>query len=307
MFLPLAVIGALIAVTVLHAHAQPQPLAAHARLTPHEFQLGVREQHIPGPWTPIDQFAQTVGAPPQLVLYYSGWFQPFQLNFAKEAYAHHASVVIQIQPWGALSKITAGRYDKYLSSFAGNVRNFGHPVVIGFGHEMNGKWYKWGYKHQRPATFVAAWKHIVDVFRKNGADNVTWLWTISSSAVKHGPPLTEYYPGDKYVTWVGLDGYYYQHSANFTNVYGPAVSKIRKITTKPILLAESGIGQVAGQARMIPDLFAGIRQNHLLGLIWFDVSQHRGLYHQDWSLEGNGAADAAFRAGMASLTRATQA
>ena len=57
---------------------------------------------------------------------------------------------------------------------------------------------------------------------------------------------------------------------------------------------------MAGQAAKIPGLFAGIRRDHLLGLIYFDVTQHRGLYHQDWRLDDHPAAVAAFRAGVRS-------
>jgi mannan endo-1,4-beta-mannosidase len=49
--------------------------------------------------------------------------------------------------------------------------------IIGFAPEMNGNWYKWGDQNTSPATWVAAWRHVVDVFRANGADNVSWLWT----------------------------------------------------------------------------------------------------------------------------------
>ena len=73
---------------------------------------------------------------------------------------------------------------------------------------------------------------------------------------------------------------------------------IRRFTRKPILLSEVGIGPRAGQAAKIPGLFAGIRRDHLLGLVYFDVNQHQGLYHQNWRLDDNPAAVAAFRAGV---------
>ena len=44
---------------------------------------------------------------------------------------------------------------------------------------MNAWWYSWGYRHASPASFVAAWRHIVTLFRGQGAWNVTWLWTIN--------------------------------------------------------------------------------------------------------------------------------
>jgi len=282
----------------------PSPLrssAAGSSLSPRPFWLGIRERGIPGPWTPVNTFTASVGISPQLVLYYSGWLEPFQWSFAQEAHVHHATVIIQIQPWEDLAAISAGHYDGYLRSFATAVRRFGHPVIIGFGHEMNGRWYPWGYGHQSPTAFVKAWRHVVQLFYRCGARNDTWLWTVSSSGGKHAGPLKPYWPGTKYVTWVGIDGYYYTRHQDFAHVYGSTISQIRKFTNLPILLAETGIGQIAGQARELPTLFAGIRREHLLGLVWFDVAQHKGLYHQDWRLEGHPAAIAAFRKGVRSV------
>ena len=45
---------------------------------------------------------------------------------------------------------------------------------------MNGYWYSWGYLHTSPAVFVAAWRHIVTLFRARGARNVTWMWTVNT-------------------------------------------------------------------------------------------------------------------------------
>ncbi len=262
------------------------------------FYLGVRETGIPGPWAPISRFGRAVHAHPALVLYYSNWREPFQFALARTAWAHHASLVVQIQPWSiSLRAIAAGRYDSYLRSFASQVRDFGHPVVIGFGHEMNGTWYPWGYRHQPAAAFVAAWRHMVTVFDRLGARNVTWLWTISHDTTKTGP-LRDYWPGARYVTWVGVDGYYFRRSDTFGSVFGPKLRQVRRLTSKPVILSETGIGQVAGQARKLPGLFAGIRRDHLTGLLWFDVAQHTGRYHQDWRLEGHPAALAAFRRGL---------
>ena len=53
---------------------------------------------------------------------------------------------MQIDPtFASVSGIAAGDYDGYLRQYADSVADFGHPVVIGFGHEMNATWYSWGY------------------------------------------------------------------------------------------------------------------------------------------------------------------
>ena len=60
------------------------------------------------------------------------------------------------------------------------MRAYRRPVILSFGHEMNGYWYTWGNTHTSPADFVDAWRHIVTLFRAEGAENVTWLWTINA-------------------------------------------------------------------------------------------------------------------------------
>ena len=52
---------------------------------------------------------------------------------------------------------------------------------------------------------------------------------------------------------------------------------------------------MAGQAAGIPGLFAGVKRQHLLGLIWFDKAQSGGIYAQGWRLEGHQAAEDALR------------
>ena len=49
-------------------------------------------------------------------------------------------------------------------------------VAIDFDHEFNGAWSEWGYTHESARTFVAAWRHVVTVFRRNDATDVAWVW-----------------------------------------------------------------------------------------------------------------------------------
>ncbi len=141
-----------------------------------------------------------------------------------------------------LAAIASGRYDGYLSSYAEAVRAYRHPVILSFGHEMNGFWYPWGYGHTSPGVFVAAWRHIVRLFRAAGADNVTWLWTVNViHDAQHGriPSPDPWWPGSSYVTWVGIDGYYFSPSGTFAPLFGPTIAAVRELTRDPILVAET--------------------------------------------------------------------
>ena len=267
--------------------------------------LGVYEARALHSYQPIADFTKAADRQPNLVGYYSGWREPFETSFAETASSHGATTIMQWDPTlASVSKIAAGGYDNYLRSFADSVRDFGHPVVIGFGHEMNANWYSWGYGHLPPSTFVAAWRHIVTVFRAQHASNVTWLWTLQADEPGTGP-IKSWWPGAKYVTWVGIDGYYYYPSETFFSIFGKTIAEVRSFTGLPVLLSEVGVGPKAGQAAKIPELFAGMRQYGTLGLVWFDIAQHQGTYHQDWHIEDNPAAEAAFRRGASALTLAS--
>ena len=150
--------------------------------------LGVYETGPPHTYQPVTAFTQMAGKQPNLVGYYSGWGEPFQTSFAETVHRHGAATIMQWDPTlASVSKIAAGGYDGYLRSFADSVRSFGQPVVIGFGHEMNAYWYSWGYGHLPASTFVAAWRHIVRLFRGQHVDNVTWLWTLQADEAGTGP------------------------------------------------------------------------------------------------------------------------
>ena len=261
--------------------------------------VGVYQSGAPASYAGVTRFTAKTGIKPRLVVYYSGWFEPFKASFAATAAKHGAVPLVQINPKDvSLAAIASGRYDSYLNSYAEAVRSYQHPVILSFGHEMNGDWYSWGYQHTRPAVFVAAWRHIVTLFRELGARNVTWLWTVNimhtGGSISRPAP---WWPGQKYVTWVGLDGYYYQPSWTFAPLFGPTIAAIRELTHDPILIAETSVSPTTNQPAKIADLFAGIRLYSLLGFVWFD-----SVHNEDWRLN-NPAAIAALRRGASTYRR----
>jgi hypothetical protein len=236
--------------------------------------LGVFEPDAPTSYDQVSEFAQNINWQPNLVSYYSAWNTPFQAGFAATAARHGALTLVQIDPKNiSLAKIAAGRYDPYLRSFAASVKAFRGQVVLCFGHEMNGNWYSWSHGQTSAKVFVAAWRHVVTVFRDAGATNATWLWTVNIIDQHSQIPIASpgpWWPGRAYVDWVGIDGYYYQSSQDFAEVFGPTIAAVRELTGAPILIAETGVAPSAGQPAKISDLFSGIHSFGLLGLVWFD-------------------------------------
>lgn len=261
--------------------------------------VGLYPDGVPDSYAGITEFTAATGVKPDLVPYYSGWLEPFQAGFAAAAAKEGAVPLVQIDPTHiSVAAIASGRYDAYLSSYADAVRAYRHPVILSFGHEMNGYWYSWGYERTPPAVFVAAWRHIVDLFRARGTRNVTWLWTVNIiHKMGRVPSPDPWWPGSSYVTWVGIDGYYYDSSSVFASLFGPTIAAIRALTQEPILIAETAAAPAAGQPAKIADLFAGVRLYGLLGFVWFDAE-----HIEDWRLSSPSAI-AAFRRGAAMYYR----
>jgi mannan endo-1,4-beta-mannosidase len=278
------------------------PLPVRLPATPQSY-LGVYTKGFPTSYSGLTAFAQATGSKPDVAMYYSGWYVPFPSGFARTAASNGVAPLVQMDPDGvSLAQIAAGRYDAYLSAYAEAVRAYRDPVIVSFGHEMNGTWYSWGYRHTSPAVFVAAWRHVVDLFRNFGARNVTWLWTVNVINDTQGgriPSPAAWWPGSSYVNWVGIDGYYLKPSWAFAPLFGPTIAAVRRLTGDPILIAETGAVRAAEQPAKIANLFAGIRAYGLLGLVWFDSVN---AANQNFQINSP-AAVAAFRKAAQSYTR----
>ncbi|HEY0719607.1 MAG TPA: glycosyl hydrolase [Streptosporangiaceae bacterium] len=259
--------------------------------------LGVYTPDLPASYGGVSAFRQATGTTPDIVMYYSGWYVPFPATFAAKVADEGAAPLVQMEPTGIdVAKIAAGHYDGYLSAYAEAVRAYRHPVILSFGHEMNGTWYSWANTHTSPAVFVQAWRHIFGLFRALGAGNVTWLWTVNIiNNTKTGtiPSPRAWWPGAAYVNWVGVDGYYLKPNWQFAPLFGPTIGAVRQFTSAPILISETGAEPAANQAAKVADLFAGIKSYGLLGMVYFDSTNSTG---QKFGLSGPAAIDA-FRQG----------
>ena len=250
----------------------------------------------------VRAFQRATGSRVSLVEFYNPFTRPFQRWEAAQAVAVDAVPMIQLNPRNvSLAQVAGGRYDAQIRRYADAVRSFSCRVAISFGHEMNGWWYSWGLPATTPATFIAAWRHVHDIFAAEGASNVIWSWDPSHLYRRYGSksasPASEWYPGDRYVDWIGIDGYL-RRGQTFGQIFAHQLRNIRAITAKPVFLAETGVAGSPSQAWQIAQLFASLRQYHLAGLVWFDLNRK-----QPWRLEGRPAGLAAYRKAVATLPR----
>jgi len=159
-----------------------------------------------------------------------------------------------------LADIPRGRYDAPIDAMLTGLRAYPGPVVVRWGHEMNGHWSPWSAQYAAyqpglagctsPSEWVAAWRYIVARERAlAGPSNVHWFWcaaNVDSHMPNHGPvvyPMEQYWPGSQWVDVVGVDGY--NNNApwqSFDAVFGPVYDRISTFagTTMPWWIGETG-------------------------------------------------------------------
>jgi Glycosyl hydrolase family 26 len=242
----------------------------------------------------VTSFERATGAHLKVIEYYNRFPGHFQLSAAMDAIDQGAVPMIQLNPRKVtMQQIVNGQFDSQIRSYADAVKTFGCRLILSFGHEMNGWWYSWGAPTTSPALYKLAWQHIYKIFAAEQVRNVIWSWDpthqyMQYAAGKVASDASEWYPGDKYVNLIGIDGYL-NPGQNFAEVFAHALADIRRVAHKPIFIAETGVAPNTNETEQIAELFAGLRAYKLDGLIWFEETAK-----QPWPLEGRPAADRAY-------------
>jgi hypothetical protein len=74
---------------------------------------------VPDSYAGVTAFTTATGAKPGVVLYYSGWREPFRARFATTVADHGAVPLVQIGPTEvSLAAVASGKHDGYLSAYA---------------------------------------------------------------------------------------------------------------------------------------------------------------------------------------------
>ncbi|RCG31888.1 beta-mannanase [Sphaerisporangium album] len=269
------------------------PYDVRPLLEPREKYLGVAVEGAPRSLAPVDAFAARIGKRPNLLAFYAAWGDGYDAQGVRRAWAAGLLPMISWEPFKpSLAAIADGETDDYIEKFAADVRKVNIPVAISIGHEMNGFWYPWGTKQNKPADFVRAWRHVHDVFLHAGATNAIWVWSPNVVNPLRGVPLKPYYPGASYVDWVGMVGYYTRSGAHtFKTLYGPTMRAVRRFSRKPFIITETSSQPGPRRRTDIADLFAGVAASpDVIGFVWFNFTKRA-----DWRLETDPGSVAEFR------------
>ena len=204
------------------------------------------------------------------------------------------------QPAFSLARVAGGAYDAYIAQWADKLRDVGRPIYLRPMHEMNGSWYPWagGLNANSPERYVAAWRHIVDIFRARGAGNVRFVWSPNHLDVL-GNHMESFYPDAGYVDVLAVDGYNWGAAMpqnggwqTFREVFQNAYDRLAKLGPQPIWITEVGSAPEGGdKAAWVRDMFAKAgRMSRLRAMVWFNENKER-----DWRADSTPRVAAAFR------------
>lgn len=220
-----------------------------------------------------------------------------------------------------LDALAAGEGDAELRRVARGLRSIDGVILIEPAWEMNGDWaYPWqgaanGGEPDVPARFAAAWRHVVELFRAEGASNVRWVFSpnvgnpIAKRALgeRHWNWYAHYYPGDAWVDYVGAHGFNgpsvwggsYQDFATLFD--GPGADRMLsdlalRFPDKPIIIGEFATEEVSGRDKgaWIREAYALLHAHpQIVGAVWFDMDKEA-----DWQVDSSPSALAAYRDAM---------
>ncbi|HEY8913785.1 glycosyl hydrolase [Lacisediminihabitans sp.] len=308
--------------------------------------FGLYTDQAPFNWASFNGVGVKIGSQPNAVGYFGGWDQNFRGDVVKAAWQRNTLPVLtwESRPIGAannqiaapeysLPKIIGdpaagvpGSFDAYLHQYAKDIVASGLPLGIRLDHEMNGSWYPWAeddgkgnaINGNRAGDYAKMWQHVHDIFEQEGANSlVVWVWApniVNNLPASHQASayLDGLYPGEKYVDVVGLSGYLrpaYKPENDFTFDYtfGASLKELRRITSKPILLAEIGASETGGhKVAWINSLFAALAKpenKDIIGFSWFNLAvttyTEGELATNDWRIESRPDSLAAFSTGLA--------
>ena len=278
-------------------------------------QLGAYYREAPGSAQKLDEYANLVGQRPSIVMWYRGLDQPLMYSSEmSNLAARGATPMVSLEPVdinGAdipLSQIAAGNYDTYLHKAAAVAKGWGSRLVIRFAYEMNlspDAGIPWGggrgaIAGNSAGDYIAAWRHVVSIFRADGASNTEFVW--APNIDDGGIPFTQYFPGDEWVDDVGLDGYNWGSAFESTghkwlslgDTFASSYATLTQLSSKPVMLTETASAEIGGDKASwirrgflneIPQLFPRVS-----AAIWFNVQKE-----SDWRVDSSQASLEAFR------------
>lgn len=286
----------------------------------------------------IEEFEQLVGKHQAIIASSSYWGeQSFPSANLKMIWRHGSLPLVFWSPWDrpyeqhkgpdrfSLNAILAGTWNRYIDDWADGAREFGKPMIVSFGDEMNGDWFPWSgacyggakpvpgqpNEWEGPEFFKRAFRYVVDRVRARGAHNVQWLFQTNnySFPMETWNFAPAYYPGSDYVDWLGMSVYGQQFNdepwANFLPLIEWPYKEMAAIDSKkPIMITEWATGEFpksGDKAKWIREAFEVMRTRLprvKAAVYWHERWQNEDQSYSNLHINSSPEALAAYREGV---------
>ena len=242
----------------------------------------------------LGQTTAKLGRTPAVHLTYYAWADDWTSAVTKADLAAGRIPLVNWEPHNIdFANIVNGKLDATIVARANGSKALGQKFFLDFAAEMNGDE---AWSGNNASLYVAAYRHIHDIFVAAGATNVIWAWCPNVTDINGGNKNTmDYYPGDAYVDWTGVDGYNWGTKNGGWQSFRQVFQEIYPLLAakkKPIMIGEMSSAQVGGdKAKWIDEIIPTLRTSFPLikCVVWFDINKEA-----DWRISSSPESEAAF-------------
>ena len=231
---------------------------------------------------------------------------------------------IPLVSWGRTcdkAQVASGAMDAELGKVADGLKALGAPFFLRWSWEGDGN------QNQGtsgdPKTYIAAWRHLHDLFAAHGVTNAIWVWcpvsldfyppagqtssdpTLASDHAINGIGAQPYYPGDDVVDWMCADGYAWGPGLASASRQEPFQELFQAFYNwaaphnKPMMVGETGAmeNNPGDKANWFTAMYQSTKQHFPLirAFLYFDVVGATNANY-DWQIDTTPGALAAFKA-----------
>jgi hypothetical protein len=258
----------------------------------------------------IGDVEATVGHPFQIERTYHRIDDVFPTPRELDSIAQGHTLLASIKPslgtggilsWARIANPDDSEAAARIGELALHIRDFGQPIFLIFHDEANQD-----SVYGTPAEYVSAWQRVVETFRGVGADNVTWIWTLSSSAFPS--QADEFYPGDAWVDQIAATGFNWYTGdpvsqwRTFASVFASFFEWAAPLN-KPLVIASTASGEnpavsddsPKSKATWIREALETVKDTpQIQALVWYDDAAETNPY-KNWRIDSSAASLDAFR------------
>ena len=220
-----------------HAYlgAWVRPQVSHIALPPHAAILQELQD--------LTTFNAGLQRPLSIIHMYQSWANPVSTGELQQVLADGGIPMVDWRCGDSDANILSGIDDGLITAEAQVLAGLKAPVFLRWYYEPNftsSANYAACIGDLGPAGYVAAFRHIHDLFAAAGASNVAFVFSMASSG--NDQDLYEYYPGSSYVDWIAVDGYSKTttpEATDFVDRFTPWYSDFAAFG-KPMMISETG-------------------------------------------------------------------